>query len=134
MTKRTAILPMMALLLLAACGEDEPAAIPELSVAEASAQLEAGAVAVDANSDATRAERGVVPGARLLTSSSRYEASELPSDPSTALIFYCANTQCSASDGAAERAREHGYENVSVMRAGIAGWVDAGNETETPRS
>jgi len=129
MTKRTWI-PLMALLLLAACGEDEAAPIPEVSVAEAAAQLEAGAVAVDANSDETRAERGVVPGARLLTSSSRYEASELPSDTSTSLIFYCASTRCSASDGAAERAREHGYENVSVMRAGIAGWVEAGNQTQ----
>ena len=131
---KRAFLPLAAFLLLAACTE-EAGPIPELSVTEAASQLAAGAVAVDANGDATRAERGVVPGARLLTSSSSYDpAEELPSDQATALIFYCANTQCSASDGAAERAREAGYANVSVMRAGIMGWVEAGNETEAPSS
>ncbi len=92
------------------------------------------AVPVDANSDDTRKEKGVVPGAVLLTSSSRYEISELPSDKSAELVFYCGSTSCTASDTAAERALENGYTNVHVMRAGIKGWKEAGKPTETPNS
>lgn len=138
--KRTFALPFALLLMSACSGEAEEASsaspIPEVSVAEAAARIAAGtAVAVDANGSETRSERGVVPGARLLTSSGHYDpAAELPEDHSTSLIFYCANTQCAASDGAAHRARNAGYEDVSVMREGIAGWVEAGNETETPSS
>lgn len=131
-----AILAILALGLVA-CGEEtDSTPIPELSVAEVASQLESGElVAVDANSPDTRAEHGVIPGARLLSSSGTYDpAAELPSDHATSLVFYCANTGCRASDGAAERAREHGYENVSVMRAGIAGWVEAGHETSPPQS
>lgn len=135
---RHALIPF-ALLALAACGGEEEAAaeapIAERSVSEVAAGIEAGELVVfDANSEATRAEHGIVPGARLLTSSSRYELSELPANTASALVFYCGNTDCRASDGAAERARENGYENVSVMRAGIAGWVEAGQATEEPTS
>jgi len=133
-------LPLIAIFCLAAlagCTEDTDAdPIPELTVARVASLLEAGeAVAVDANGDETRSERGVVPNARLLTSSSTYDPeAELPSDHATTLVFYCANTRCSASDGAAERARQAGYENVNVMRDGIAGWIEAGHETEQPES
>lgn len=138
-TFRRAI-PMLALpLLLAACGEEEAAAetpIPERTVEQVAAGLAAGDLVVfDANSAETRAEHGIVPGARLLTSSSQYDVeAELPDDTSASLVFYCGNTNCRASDGAAERAREHGYANVSVMRAGIAGWVEAGQQVEQPNS
>jgi rhodanese-related sulfurtransferase len=125
-----------AVMALAGCGEEAAAPIPELSVDEVARRLEAGdIVAVDANGEETRRERGIVPGARLLTSSGSYNpTAELPSDQSTALVFYCGGTQCRASDNAAERAREHGYSNVSVMRAGIAGWVEAGKEVTHPQS
>lgn len=92
------------------------------------------AVPVDANSDETRKGEGVVPGAVLLTSSSRYEVSELPEDKSSELVFYCGSTSCTASDTAAERALENGYTNVHVMRAGIKGWKEAGKPTEMPNS
>jgi rhodanese-related sulfurtransferase len=119
---------------LSACGgEEEAAAIPEVSVAQVTEMLEDGAVPVDANGEDTRNERGTLPGARLLTSSGRYDpAAELPSDKATQLVFYCGGEQCHASDTAAERARDAGYENVSVMRAGIAGWVEAGRPVDRP--
>lgn len=117
------------------CGGEEQSAIPELNVEQTAALLDEGGVAVDANGEDTRRDRGVVPGARLLTSSSGYNpAAELPSDKSTALVFYCGGTQCTASDTAAERAREAGYENVNVMRPGIAGWVEAGRPVDRPQS
>lgn len=124
----------VAMLALVGCGEDSQP-IPELSVAEVATLIESGdAVAVDANGEETRRERGTLPGARLLSSSSEYSLSELPGDHSTHLVFYCGGEMCHASDSAAERARENGYEHVSVMRAGIAGWVEAGRPVDRPQS
>jgi len=109
--------------------------IPEISVEDAAKALQSGAVAVDANSDSTREKNGTVPNAILLTSSYKYELSQLPEDESKDLIFYCANTSCSASDAAAERASANGYKNVRVMREGIKGWKAAGKATAPyPRS
>ena len=113
------------------------APIPELSVAEVAALLDSdAAVAVDANSERTRREHGTLPGARLLTSAGRFDPqAELPSDQATKLVFYCANEDCGASEGAAARAREHGFNDVNVMRAGIMGWTGSGQTAaELPAS
>ncbi|MFK7991397.1 MAG: rhodanese-like domain-containing protein [Sandaracinaceae bacterium] len=137
MRRLNVFLLALAALLSFACSESssESAEIEEVTIEQAASMFSAGAVAVDANGAGTRSEMGVIPGARLLTSSGRYDpATELPSDTGTELVFYCGNTNCRASDGAAERAREAGYENVNVMREGIAGWVEAGNETAQPQS
>lgn len=92
------------------------------------------AVAVDANAKETRTSQGVIPGAVLLTSSSTYAVSELPSDKSTKLVFYCANQKCGASHQAAKRAMENGYINVAVLPEGIAGWKQAGQPTAKPNT
>jgi rhodanese-related sulfurtransferase len=66
-------------------------------------------------------------------SSSRYDVDgELPADRDAHLVFYRAKESCGASHAAAERALAAGFERVDVMRAGIAGWVEAGYETEQP--
>ena len=104
-------------------------AISEISVDDADKAIKSGAIAVDANSERTRKKNGTVPNAIILTSSSKYELSQLPEDKSKDLIFYCSNTRCTASDSAAERASANGYENVHIMREGIAGWADAGKAT-----
>ncbi len=81
----------------------------------------------DANTPETREHVGVIPGAHLLDSSSRYDADKtLPADKSSALVFYCANRMCTASHDAARRALAAGYKNVSVMYDGIFGWRKAG--------
>ena len=109
--------------------------INTISVEDAAAALQSGAVAVDANSQRTREKYGTVPDAVMLTSTSKYELTELPGDKSKDLIFYCSNTFCTASDNAAERASANGYEKVHVMRKGIKGWKEAGNPTQSyPRS
>ena len=124
----------------AAATEAGPAAetevsIPEITVDDADKALQTGAFAVDANSEKTRKKNGTVPDAIILTSSYKYELSQLPEDKSKDLIFYCSNTNCTASDAAAERASENGYENVHVMREGIKGWKEAGKATVVyPRS
>ena len=109
--------------------KEAPAEIPEISVEDADKAIQAGAFAVDANSASTREKNGTVPGAIILTSSYKYDLAQLPEDKSKDLIFYCSNTNCTASDSAAERASTHGYEKVHVMREGIKGWKDAGKPT-----
>jgi len=83
--------------------------------------------AVDANGDATRKQMGVIPGAVLLTDMD--SIGNLPADKAKRLVFYCANTACSASHYAAEKAIAAGYTRVKVLPDGIAGWVKAGKKT-----
>lgn len=65
-----------------------------IHVADLAALMARGNVMVfDANPPDVRAEEGVIPGARLLSSSSRYDvATELPAVKTTKLVFYCHNT------------------------------------------
>jgi rhodanese-related sulfurtransferase len=86
----------------------------------------------DVNVESTRKHVGIIPGAKLLSSSAGFDPiKELPKDKSARLVFYCANTQCTASHAAAERAGQLGYKNVDVMVDGIYGWKKAGQPTET---
>jgi len=85
----------------------------------------------DVNSSKTRAKMGVIPGATLLSSAALYEVDkELPTDKGAGLVFYCSNTYCNASKGAAMRAMRAGYYNVAVLPVGIKGWSEAGLPTE----
>ena len=85
---------------------------------------------VDANGTRTRETHGSIPGAILLTSATKYDtAKELPADKASKLVFYCTNSWCSAAESAARRALEAGFQDVSVLPAGIAGWKEAGQKT-----
>ncbi len=87
----------------------------------------------DANGAKTRNSDGIIPGARLLSSSSEYDiAKELPAAKDSELVFYCANTKCMASHSAATRAVNAGYTNVAVLADGIQGWKAAGQKTARP--
>jgi len=134
---RLILLSLSLIFLVAGCKDASPAAanetespIPEISVEDADKALQAGAVALDANSNRTRKKNGTLPSAVMLTSSSKYDLAQLPTDKSKDLIFYCSSTWCTASDSAAERASAHGYENVHIMREGIKGWKSAGKATQ----
>ncbi len=101
--------------------------IKKLTVAEVAKDKKAKVF--DANSNEFRAKNGTVPGAVLLTSSSSYDLKELPAQKDASLVFYCANSMCSASEAAAQRASQAGYTNVSVMPEGLTGWKAAGQKT-----
>jgi len=89
----------------------------------------------DANTEDFRAKNGVIPGATLLTSASGYDLVVLPKDKASKLVFYCANTRCTASHVAAGRAMEAGYTDVSVLPDGLMGWKTAGQPTTSvPKS
>lgn len=104
-------------------------ASPMLDVAGVEAAIAKGAVPVDANGDDTRKEFGVIPGAVLLTSYKSIEG--LPEDKASELVFYCARDECTASDKAATLARDAGYTNTSIFKAGIKGWTEAGKKVQT---
>ena len=113
--------------------EDPHAAFTDVSVDEVDKMMtDKKCVVVDANSGDTREKYGTVPGAVLLTSYEKYATSELPSDKSTKLVFYCGSEACSAAPKAAKLAKEAGYNDVAVMRAGIKGWVKAGKKVNQP--
>lgn len=122
-------------LAMACEGATHAAGPKKVSVGElAKLTSEKRAVPVDANSDQTRRGEGSIPGAVLLTSASQYAAEELPRDKASMLVFYCANTKCSASHAAAEKAMGYGYTNVAVLPEGIAGWKSAGQPLARPNS
>ena len=58
-------------------------------------------------------------------------AETLPADHATSLVFYCANEQCEASHVASSTAMDLGFTDVSVMGAGIDGWIASGQPVET---
>jgi len=82
----------------------------------------------DVNSLASWRE-GHVPGARHLDPDG-FERGDLPPERDLALVFYCSGPLCQKAPRAAKRARALGYTKVSVMSAGIRGWVAAGLPTE----
>jgi len=57
------------------------------------ADPESGVMIYDANHPDTRAQYGIIPGARLLPSADGFSVTrELPADKNAKLVFYCANT------------------------------------------
>jgi rhodanese-related sulfurtransferase len=84
----------------------------------------------DANNEQTRKENGVIPGAKMLENSTHFATTVLPANKDASLVFYCANTACTASHSAAKRAIDAGYKNVSVFADGIEGWKKAGLKTD----
>jgi rhodanese-related sulfurtransferase len=131
-------LPLLALALFCAPAWAGDGKLPETPIDEVEKEVAAGACFLfDANSEATRNEHGVIPGAVLLQSYSEYDLAVLPTDKASDIVFYCGSTRCTASDKAAARAQEAGYTNVSVLREGIKGWKAAGKPTvpaTTPKS
>jgi len=79
----------------------------------------------DANGPDTRATVGTIPGAVMLADYSNCK-DDLPTDKDQKLVFYCYNEMCGASHAAAKIATAQGFEDVSVLTAGIMGWKNAG--------
>jgi rhodanese-related sulfurtransferase len=110
--------------------EDSFGTITVEEVSALIAQVDAKVVILDVNREELRAEVGIIPGAKLLSSSTEYDvAKELPAAKDTKLVFYCANIRCTASHRAARRAATAGYADVHVLPDGILGWKSAGKAT-----
>jgi rhodanese-related sulfurtransferase len=64
--------------------------VKDMTVPQLTELAKAGtAVPVDANTEDFRKDNGVIPGAILLTSSSKYDVAQLPADKNAKLVFYC---------------------------------------------
>lgn len=95
--RRLLFATVLALAPLAACSKSEKADsskheenLPEISVADAAAGLEAKQVTfVDCNSAETRKKLGVIPGAILVEDEETFAAGVLPADKAAKLVFYC---------------------------------------------
>lgn len=57
-------------------------------------------------------------------------ASDQLPDKDQEIIVYCASTSCHASDNAAKKLENMGYNNVVDFEAGIAGWQKKEYELE----
>lgn len=68
---------------------------------------------------------------RGLPDPTAYAATDLPPDPTVALVFYCSDPSCGAAPRAARRALQLGYRDVRAMSAGIRAWIEAGLPTES---
>ena len=127
MTHRIAATLFVMLCVVPARAEKTPFKVMHVADLEKALKSAAPPVLYDVNVESTRENVGIIPGAKLLSSSSKYDvAKELPADKNTPLVFYCANTMCTASHSAAKKAIRAGYVNVSVMVDGIYGWKKAG--------
>ena len=106
-------------------------ALGEVDVEHLASLIDDGSCAVfDANTEGTRKKQGLIPTAAALSHYSKYELSELPAAKDTKLVFYCASESCGASHTAAEKAVVAGYDDVSVLPAGVMGWKNAGKPTK----
>jgi rhodanese-related sulfurtransferase len=76
------------------------------------------------NNTKDRFVKGHVPGAKWVDPSA-ITAVDLPTDKNAVLVFYCANTACSACHVGAEAAIKLGYAKVYIMPEGIMGWEAA---------
>jgi rhodanese-related sulfurtransferase len=63
-----------------------------------------------------------VPGALNLDPAG-YNENDLPRDKESSLVFYCSNPMCRKAPNAARRAKKMGYSKITVMSAGISGWL-----------
>jgi rhodanese-related sulfurtransferase len=131
---RLATLLLPVLLILGGCKADtsglQTLTVPELAALRAA---QSDLVLCDANSPKTRGRFGVIPGAILLSDYRDYApALELPSDKARTLVFYCHSEWCGAAAEAARKAVAAGHRDVSVLHAGIKGWIAAGEAVDRP--
>ncbi len=101
-----------------------------ISPRELHARLRDGGVVVFDVNDVSRWRDAHVPGARHLDPAS-FDADALPDDRDAELVFYCSNPLCRKAPNAARRAERLGWRRVSVMSAGIGGWIGASLPTES---
>ena len=100
--------------------------IPQLKAAMSSKQV----VLLDANGT-EKWSKEHIPGAIDFTTAQSHLASVLPKDKNALVVAYCGGPKCRAYEAAAKAAAKLGYTNVKHLTAGISGWQDAGEKTES---
>jgi rhodanese-related sulfurtransferase len=104
---------------------------PDITIKDLKSEMAAKKVTLlDANGTESW-EKGHIPGAINFETSESNLASALPKDKNALVVAYCGNPKCKAYQAAAKAAEKLGYKNVKHLSAGIAGWKEAGEKTET---
>jgi rhodanese-related sulfurtransferase len=104
---------------------------PEITIPDLKAAISAKKVVLlDANGTDTWS-KGHIPGAIDFNAAKTSLGSVLPKDKNALVVAYCGGPKCRAYEAAAKAAEKLGYTNVKHLTAGISGWQDAGEKTES---
>ncbi|MBL8397341.1 MAG: rhodanese-like domain-containing protein [Candidatus Accumulibacter sp.] len=86
-----------------------------------------GVAIIDSRPTARQFDPGHIPGAvNIPDTLFDKQASRLPADKSTLLIFYCGGVDCMLSHNSAFKAEKLGYPNIRVYAAGMPDWQARG--------
>lgn len=128
MKKSITLLLSLAFAAAAFAGDFAEITIPELKKAIA----EKSVTVIDVNGKKSFAA-GHVPTAIDFSTAGPEIEKFLPADKSALVVAYCGGPKCNAYQAAAKKAKELGYTNVKHLKAGISGWKEAGEATETAK-
>ena len=104
---------------------------PDISIADLKKAMEdKKVVVIDVNGSDSYKE-GHIPGAVDFEGAQGKLAEALPKEKDALVVAYCGGPSCNAYKAAAKKAEELGYTNVKHLSAGISGWKDAKEKTET---
>jgi len=125
---KSILIPAVAALLAvsAYAGQYPDITIPQLKTAISAKTV----VLLDANGTDKWA-KGHIPGAIDFSAAQDKLASVLPKDKTALVVAYCGGPKCRAYEAAAKAAEKLGYTNVKHLTAGISGWNEAGEKTES---
>lgn len=125
---KTTITLVAALLLSMAA---QAAEFPEITVNELKDVIASKQVTlIDVNGTDSWKE-GHIPGAKNYAAVKSALAKSLPADKTALVVAYCGGPKCGAYQAAAKAAKALGYTNVKHLTAGISGWKESGQKTET---
>ena len=104
---------------------------PEITIPQLKAAMTSQKVTLlDANGT-DKYSQGHIPGAIDFTSAKANLSNVLPKDKNALVVAYCGGPKCRAYESAAKAAEKLGYTNVKHLTAGISGWQDAGEKTDS---
>jgi rhodanese-related sulfurtransferase len=107
---------------------------PDITVKELKTLIEEKkAFVIDVNGTESW-KKGHIPTAVDFAAKKKDFAKALPQDKKALIVAYCGGPKCMAYQAAANEAKKLGYTNIKHLSAGISGWTQAGEKTETGKT
>ena len=107
---------------------------PDISISDLEAAIKKGEVVIlDVNGTSTY-EKGHIPGAIDFRANKDKITTLLGENKDKLVVAYCGGPTCSAYKAGAKAAEEAGFKNIKHLSAGLSGWLQAGKDTEKPKS
>lgn len=107
---------------------------PDISISELEAAIKKGEVIVIDVNGSSSYSKGHIPGAIDFRANKDNIAALLGDKKDKLVVAYCGGPTCNAYKAGAKAAEEAGFKNIKHLSAGISGWLQAGKETEKPKS